>query len=279
MRIRYMILAVCILVGAAGSVVAQENNTSNSSEASRSYSTSLTEKSEIAIAPKEMETTEWKPIIKQSMTFLVVQHSFRLTQSKTRRELDLPWFDQSYRRSIQGIGGWGDGDSFFTNDVAHPMMGAVSGFIFVQNDARARRLEFENSRAYWNSRLKAFGWAAVYSTQFEIGPLSEASVGHVGKRPGTNGITDFIVTPAGGLGLIVFEDWVDKTLVQKWERQTASLTRKRFVRVALNPNRALANVFRWKVPWFRDGRPLDDQASLYSSRADLEAPRPIPKRD
>jgi hypothetical protein len=42
--------------------------------------------------------------------------------------------------------------------------------------------------------------------QFEFGPLSEASIGNVGMRPGTTGWVDHIVTPAGALWFTVAED-------------------------------------------------------------------------
>jgi hypothetical protein len=49
-------------------------------------------------------------------------------------------------------------------------------------------------------------WAAGYSLQFEIGPLSEASIGNVGMRPQTTGWVDYVVTPLGAFGLIAAED-------------------------------------------------------------------------
>ena len=55
--------------------------------------------------------------------------------------------------------------------------------------------------------------------QFEFGPLSEASIGNVGLRPGTTGWVDHIVTPAGALEFMVAEDAVDRcviTLVESW---------------------------------------------------------------
>jgi len=72
-----------------------------------------------------------------------------------------------------------DGDSFLVNYVAHPMQGAISGFVQIHNDPKARPTEFSESKAYWQGRLKAMGWAALFSTQFELGPISEASLGNV----------------------------------------------------------------------------------------------------
>jgi hypothetical protein len=61
----------------------------------------------------------------------------------------------------------------------------VAGFIQIQNDARGRSAEFSRSRTYWNSRLRVLGRSALYGTQFELGAISEAAIGNVGKRKGT----------------------------------------------------------------------------------------------
>ena len=106
-------------------------------------------------------------------------------------------------------------------------------------------MTFENSRRYWGSRLRAFSWSATYSTQFEIGALSEATLGHVGKKPGTNGLSDFFVTPSGGFALIVLEDWLDRRIVQPVESGSGP-GRRRFLRMAFNPTRAFANVLRFQ---------------------------------
>ena len=121
-----------------------------------------------------------------------------MLQPKTRAEMGGPFF-KDWRDSIRGVRGWGDGDSVFTNYVAHPMEGAVSGYIQIHNDPRGRKLEISNTPQYWNSRLRAMGFAALYSTNFEIGVLSEATIGNVGKKPGTSGWVDFVVTPTGEL--------------------------------------------------------------------------------
>ena len=136
------------------------------------------------------------------------------------------------------------------------MIGGVSGYIQVFNDPAGRKLAFDlSSRRYWDSRLKAFAWSAAYSTAFEIGPFSEASIGNVGKNPPTMAVVDLVVTPAGGFGLILLEDWLDKRFVSRWE-QGGSRNRARLYRILLNPNRSLANLLRWKLPSYRDSRPL-----------------------
>jgi hypothetical protein len=176
-------------------------------------------------------------------------------QAKTRKRLGGPFFSD-YADSVKALGGWGDGDNWFINYVAHPMQGAASGYIQVQNDEQGRSVEFSNSQEYWRSRLKALAWNAAYSTQFELGPISESSIGNVGQRKGMSGYVDLVMTPAGGFGVMIAEDVLDRFLVQKWESRTDNLRVRGFYRVALNPCRAFANVLRGRSPWFRDTRPL-----------------------
>ena len=200
---------------------------------------------------------DWKAAASQSFCFLSIEHSFRLTQGKTRQELGGPFFPDWYR-SVQGVQGWNDGDSAFTNYLAHPMQGGVAGFIYIQNDPSGKALEFEGSRRYWHSRLRAFGWAALYSTQFELGPYGEAAIGNVGKKKYTGGFVDLVVTPIGGLGMIVLEDWLDKYWVQSLEARTSSKGKRILYRILLNPQRSFANLLRKKYPWHRDARSLSN---------------------
>jgi hypothetical protein len=100
-------------------------------------------------------------------------------------------------------------------------------------------------------------WVAAYSLQFEVGPLSEASIGNVGMKPGTTGWVDHVVTPAGALGWIVAEDALDRFVVRWLERRVRNEALRASLRLALNPGRALSNSSSGRVPWFREGRPLD----------------------
>jgi hypothetical protein len=97
-------------------------------------------------------------------------------------------------------------------------------------------------------------WSAAYSTQFEIGPISEASIGNVGKHASTMAVVDLVVTPVGGFTVMLLEDYLDKRFVSRWERRGGK--KARFYRIAFNPSRSIANVLRWERPWHRDNRPL-----------------------
>jgi hypothetical protein len=215
-----------------------------------------------AIAPEPIIHNEtppppkfhWKPAIEQSLFFLGFQHSLRFTQSKTRRNLGGDFFD-AWGDSIRNIGrGWGDGDDIVTNYFGHPMEGATAGYIQIQNDPNGAQQQIGLSGDYWRSRLKAMAWAAAYSTEFEIGPVSEATVGHVGRDRRSQGIVDFVVTPTAGMGFILGEDLIDRHIIQRWERTHTNPIIGAMLRSLLNPDRTLANLSRLKVPWHRDDR-------------------------
>lgn len=199
------------------------------------------------------EKFKWASASRQSLLFLGFQHSFRFTKFKTRVDLKGPVF-RDYIKSIKTVKGWDDGDSFLTNYIGHPAMGAVGGYIYIQNDPKASKLEFSRSRKYWNSRLKAMAWSAAYSTQFEIGLLSEASIGNVGMGDGRNGYVDLVITPTMGTAGIVLEDLADSYLIRQIEKRTQNPGIIRFVRILLNPTRSFANLLRFKTPWHRDNR-------------------------
>jgi hypothetical protein len=199
---------------------------------------------------------EWGPAVRQSMTFLAVQHTFRMTELKTRRELGGPFF-KDWFESVRSLHGWDDGGRQFTNYVAHPMQGALYGYIQVQNDPNGINRTFDGSGAYWRSRMKAMGWAAIWSTQFELGPLSQASIGNVGAgvyEAKKMAYVDLVVTPTLGTTWIVAEDAIDRYVLGWIERRTENRLVRSLARMALNPMRSCANVLRFKPMWYRDTR-------------------------
>jgi hypothetical protein len=212
------------------------------------------------IAPAVREVprrgVNWPGVLNQSAFFLAVEQGYRLgTQPGTREALKGPFFDDWFT-SVKATKGWGDADDFLANYIGHPMQGSVTGFIFAQNDPKGRYQTFDWSSPYWISRLKATAWSAFYSTQFELGPVSEASLGNVGY-PGSSlsGAVDLVMTPLGGLGWQVGEDALDKYLIMRIEGWTGNRMIQTLARGFLNPTRSFANIMRLKVPWNRDTRP------------------------
>lgn len=193
----------------------------------------------------------WRGALTQSFMFLGVQHGFALIlQEKTRRSLKGKFWGD-YVDSVKALKGWDDGGKFFTNYIAHPLQGSFTGFIYVQNSPQARRAQFGASRDYWGSRMKAMLWTAVWSTQFEIGPLSQASIGNVGLS-GKQTWEDIVVTPTLGTVMLIAEDAVDRYIIKSIERRWDNFYIKIFSRMILNPTRLFANMLRLKAPWYRD---------------------------
>ena len=211
------------------------------------------------ILPDQREESQtgirWKPLLTQSLFFLGVEHGFRLASEKpTRDNLPGRFFDD-WGRSVGNLHGWADGDDFLINYVGHPMQGAVSGYIWVQNDLKYQRTEFGKNRAYWKSRLRATAFAWAFSEQFEIGPISEATIGRIQARYPQQGYVDHVITPAMGLGWMLAEDALDKYVIARIESRTQNRWIKLLVRGGLNPSRSMANAMRLEVPWHRDTRP------------------------
>jgi hypothetical protein len=197
-----------------------------------------------------------KGAIADSIRLLVLEHTTRVAfQQKTRRELGGP-FLKDYIRSVRVPDTWEDGDSWAVNYVGHPIHGAASGFIWLDHEDGAHDPRIGFSKDYWASRGRATAWAAVYSVQFEFGPLSEASIGNVGLRANTTGWVDHVVTPAGALGFMVAEDALDRFLIVRIESWTHNRLLRALVRMALNPSRTLSNSAQGRAPWSRPLRSL-----------------------
>jgi hypothetical protein len=203
----------------------------------------------------------WNRLLKQSLLFLGIQHGFRiLTESSTRADLRGPFWSD-YFKSVKGLRGWRDGDEFITNYIGHPMQGAVSGFIFVQNDRAGIHQRVGFNKPYLMSRLKALGWTTIVSTQFELGLVSEASIGNVGLKPSEHsnhpmGYVDLVVTPIIGTAWLVGEDLIDQYITKRIEGRIKNKWWRAVVRSLTNPTRAFANIHRGKGMWRRDDRPL-----------------------
>lgn len=218
----------------------------------------------------------WRGLLGQSFRFLIVQQTFRyLTEEDTRHPHQS--FFAGYRNSVTNLHGWADGDPFIVNYVGHPMQGAVSGYIWVQNDGRYRFAEFGMNRDYWKSRLRAAAYSYAYSVLFEIGPVSEASIGNTQSFFPQQGFVDQVVTPSIGMGWMLAEDSIDKYFIKWFETKTGNPYLKLLVRSWLNPSRSFANIFAGTQPWHRDTRPglFGGQVNAYQP----VRPPPVPPRD
>lgn len=213
----------------------------------------------------KLERFQWKSALLQSANFMAIQQGIMFASDHyTRYEISHGKWFKSYMRAVRGNTHWDDGDPTLDNYVGHPMQGAITGFIQIQNDPGGRHLQFENSRAYWKSRLKSLAWNAAYSTQFEIGPFGEASVQKLGSYyykncpscPVTNGagFVDFVITPTVGTGWVIGEDLLDKAIPAKLEKRFGRNGWTNLIRCLVNPSRTAANVLNRKRPWYRASR-------------------------
>jgi hypothetical protein len=199
--------------------------------------------------------TNWNDLTRSSLRFLAVQHGFRLlTEPATRSELAGP-FVRDYLRSARRIRGWGDQDPFIVNYVGHPMMGAITGELYIAHTTGGLDKETAFSRRYWKLAFRGMAFSAVYTAQFELGPVSEASIGNVGYDYRTMGAVDLVMTPIGGTAWIIAEDSIDRFLVRRIEQGTSSPALRATARCLLNPARTFANVMSGQAPWKRS-RPL-----------------------
>jgi hypothetical protein len=230
-----------------------------------------------AVAPPQNEGFHWRRALTESVTFVVIEqayvvHSdFNWVVSENGVPFNHYWRDYKQSLSTWVHSGWNDGDPNWFGYVGHPIQGALTGFIEIQNDPQGEKLEFSKTKAYWWSRLKAGLFNAAYSTQWNLGPLSEVTVEKYGTKdrpPNTYagtypcfrhcltgvGQIDIVMTPLGGTGWLIGEDFLDSKIVRRVEDNTDNRFLIDTVRVALNPIRAGANMLHGEHPWYRASR-------------------------
>ena len=112
-----------------------------------------------AVHGRGKATDAIRTVAHSSLRLTVMQHVLRIAlEPKTRAELGGPFFSD-YARSMRVPGQWADSDSVLTNYVGHPIQGAASGFIWLQNDPSAVP-SFALDQTYWRSRPRAMAFAA-----------------------------------------------------------------------------------------------------------------------
>jgi hypothetical protein len=230
----------------------------------------------IAVETRRSEHYHWDGLLAQSLFFNVIENSFRAaSDDQIRTLLSSKPFWHDYAASIKhfNMRRWNDGDDFLVNYVGHPMQGAVSGFIEIQNDPGGRDLKIAANHNYWESRFKAFLWAVAYSTHSEISPLGESGIGNEGGwtyplhcktrcvEPGTykhytnnTGWVDFTITPTVGTLWLLAEDTLDRYVSDRIQGDNRSRILPKIIRGGLNPSRTMANALRFKTPWYRDSQ-------------------------
>jgi len=158
---------------------------------------------------------------------------------------------------------WSDQNPFLDDYIGHPMMGAITNDLWIQNDPKGMTVTQSAAWPYWRRLLRAGTFSTAYSFWWKLGPAGEAAIGHNGDhtQPYDNGLketnetgwVELVTTPVGGALWTMAEDTLDKYVVAPVEGQG----RNPFGMLALSflePAHATANIFRWRPPWYRDDR-------------------------
>jgi hypothetical protein len=226
-------------------------------------------------SPSVREPYHWKGLLLQSFAFDMLQNATRvITADQDDRHilLNKPFWSDYWASLHQfNMRRWNDGDSIKVNYIGHPMEGAISGYIEVQNDPRGRSLKISRDRRYWDSRWRAFLWTTIYSTQWEIGPFGETAIFNQGgftyplgcekdtpaceataKYTNNTGWVDFIITPIAGTLWLIGEDTLDRFVSDPLVSRHPHAFGYKMLRAALNPPRSLADILRGRFPWYRD---------------------------
>ena len=206
------------------------------------------------VSPPSKER-DWQGAIVDSLKLVSLEHAIRIGfQAKTRAELDGPfWAD--YAKSVRVPQQWTDTDAWGVNYIGHPIHGAAAGLIWLDHSEKDKSASIFGP-GYLASRARAAAFSAIYSAQFEIGPISEASIGNVGMRPETAGWVDYVVTPIGAFGFMIAEDALDRYFVRWVESHVRNRAVRATLRLGLGPSRFLANSAEGRLPWYRPDRPL-----------------------
>jgi hypothetical protein len=206
-------------------------------------------------AAEEPRGIDWKPLLLESVHATTWQQAFRLLwEDDSRKRLtQVPMF-RNWQENVKALDHWDDKGPTAINYVAHPLMGATSGRLLLNHDARGRVVR-PSDEGYWASRFRALAFSVAYSTQWEVGPLSEAMLG---LSPEKEGVVDLVITPTVGFAWMLAEDALEEHLVRRIERR-GSATWTRVARMVFSPSRMLANVAGLRVPWHRADRGLRDE--------------------
>jgi hypothetical protein len=215
----------------------------------------------------------WGPLLREWWLNLAMEHTVRIVKEpKTRDQLSGPFLHGWINTvSMYRFDRWDDDDKFVTSYLGHPTQGAIVAAIFWQNNDHVRFSDQDfHSAAYRKALLQAFAFVTVDAVQWKLGPLSEASIGHVGL-PGRwwdrdckalnipceprTGLNDLVLNEVGGTAMTIGFQWLDKHLQKRIEARVQNRALIDTTRMLTNPPQSVANIVRFRAPWFRDNRP------------------------
>lgn len=173
------------------------------------------------------------------------------TQDFTRKELKGKFW-REYVDSLHLPQRWGDKDGWEVNYIGH----AISGGAFTRIWMEHREPKATTKSQYFKSLGRAMIFTAIFSTQYEMGPLSEASISNIGLNPNDLGWTDYVWTPIGAVLWTMAEDAIDKYVLTYIDKHVPFVLAKAAARMILNPSRLLANIGMNRSPWSRTARTM-----------------------
>jgi len=222
-----------------------------------------------AAGPAPETKVQWSAAIKESLFLVGIGHTFNLiTEAGTRDAMRGPWLND-YLRSVGELRGWSDSDRFMAPYASHPIQGSAFGFIERQNDPRYRKVQWGDGREYFMSLLHSMAYAAVWHTEWKIGPASEASIGNV-MLHASPGFICLVDTPTLGIIGMMAEDIADRYVITGLENRTTNRLLIVLARSFLNPGRSTAQAVALRYPWDRDYR-LRLTGEDYQMRKELVA--------
>jgi hypothetical protein len=226
----------------------------------------------VVAAPRHSGGIHWGSFIRQWSLYITIEQTERIVkESKTRNQLSGPFVRDWFKTvSVYRFDNWNDGGKFITSYLAHPAQGATVQAIFWQNNDHVRYSEQDfHSAAYRKALLQAFAFAAIDAVLWKVGPLSESSIGNVGLPVhwwdrdcralhipcvARTGVSDMVMNEVGGTAMTVGFQWLDKHLQKRIERHVHNRALIYTTRMLTYPPQSLANIVRFRAPWFRDNR-------------------------
>ncbi len=201
------------------------------------------------------QPTKMTKVIAYGLQLTFYEHVMRVaTQEFTREQLKGKFWPE-YFDSVHVPDHWGDKDHWEVNYIGH----AISGGAFARVWIEQRERKTTTAPQYFKAMGRALIYTTAFSIQYEMGPMSEASIGNVGLNPADLGWSDYIWTPLGGILWTMAEDAADKYVLTYIDKHVPFMMAKAAARMILNPSRMLANIGMNRTPWSRYGRDMNGQ--------------------
>ncbi len=196
----------------------------------------------------EKGSIAWRSLFRDSIVLLLVQQAYRITfEDGNLQALQAGPFFEEWFESAGTLCCWDDGDRMTTNYLWHPLLGSTTAFVFANNHRASQETPIGNTSRYWKAKGAQGIYSFIYGLNFELGPLSEASIGNVGLTRGQMTYCDLVVTPGIGLLISMGEDAIWLHIIDRVKRN--HLYWGNTLALLLNPTRSVANAMSWKRPW------------------------------